>query len=378
VTVDLKEYAGLYRKRGPWCLVYAEASTGTVDTLEAADVRPGNARAALAAERASKEDLDAVEAALVPATGEASPVARFLLVRQGEVEINELLPGPLVVPERVSVDPVPDLVPLLKHRPEEYPYVVVEVGRDGGEIRLHYAGRPAPTTTRDVEGSRENLSKVPGGGWSQGKYQHRTEEIWRRNADQMAEEIDRLMRSSGARLLILAGDVRARGLVQDQLSEASKALLTVVESHTHTGGADRDALNDLVAERIAEQWAAGDQQIIERLAEQEGQPNPESATGTGPVVHALQQAQVEVLILNDGALTDHTVLALDAEPWLATAEEETLGARILGRVPAPVALIRAAALTDARVLFVPDGVLPGPSSVAGLLRWPTGPEVPSS
>lgn len=95
-------------------------------------------------------------------------------------------------------------------------------------------------------------------------------------------------------------------------------------------------------------------------------------------MHALQQAQVDVLILNDAALAERTLLALDAEPWIALAEEESLAANVLGKVPAPAALLRAAALTDARVLLVPGPVLPAGADTAALLRWPTGPGVPSS
>jgi hypothetical protein len=129
---------------------------------------------------------------------------------------------------------------------------------------------------------------------------------------------------------------------------------------------------------VAELWAAEQQEVMDRLAMQEGQANPESATGMGSVVHALQQAQVDVLILNDAALTERTLLALDAEPWIAAAEEESLAANVLGKVPAPAALLRAAALTDARILLVPGPVLPEGVDVAALLRWPTGPAVPAS
>ncbi|WP_251045889.1 hypothetical protein [Arthrobacter sp. ISL-85] len=118
--------------------------------------------------------------------------------------------------------------------------------------------------------------------------------------------------------------------------------------------------------------------MMDRLAVQEGQANPEAARGVGAVVHALQQAQVDTLILDDAALSERTMLALDAEPWIATAREEALGAGILGEVPAPAALLRAAALTDARVLMVPGPVLPKGVHVAALLRWSSGPDVPSS
>jgi hypothetical protein len=376
VSDRLSRYADLYRQQGPWCLAYIDASTGTVDSLEAADVRPDNVSNALAGLGASKEDLAAVEQAIQPATGEPSPVSRFVLVRDGAAVINELLPGPLAVPERISRDIIPDLLPLLKHQPDEFPYVVAEVSRDEGQIRLQRAGRQGVDTSQHVHGTDENLKKVPGGGWAQGRFQHRTEDIWKRNADQVVQEIDRVMTDSHARLLVLAGDIRARQLVADQLSEASKAVLSVVDSHTLAAGSDREKFDAEVSSLVAQQWADDQQQLMDRLAEQEGQANPESATGIGAVVHALQQAQVDVLMFDDQALSEHSLLALGAEPWIAKSEEESLGAEILGRVPAPAALLRAAALTDARVQLAPAAALPKNAEIAALLRWPTGPEAP--
>jgi hypothetical protein len=378
VTGSLKEYADLYRLPGPWCTAYVDAATGTVDTLEAADVRPGNVRRQLESQGAAVADLDAMEQALQPGAGVPAPVSRFVLVRQGKAEINEVLAGDRVLPERISVDAIPDLLPLVKHRPEDLPYVVAEVSREHGEIRLYQAGAGAPSSTQEVQGETEHVSKFQGGGWAHLRFQHHTEDVWRRNADEVAGEIDRVVAESGARLVVLAGDIRARGLVQEQLSKASQALVSVIDSHTHTQGADDALLDDQVNERVAELWAAGQQEIMDRLAMQEGQANPESATGVGAVVHALQQAQVEVLIFNDAGLSDRTLLALDAEPWIATTEEESLAANTLDAVPAAAALLRAAALTDARVLLVPGPVLPEGVEVAALLRWPAGPAVPSS
>ena len=378
MTESLHKYADLYRQEGPWSLAYTDAGTGTVDGLEAADVRPGNIREALAEKGASPEDQEAMETAVLPAAGLPAPVSRFVLVRHGTVVLNEVLPGQLVVPEQVSVDPIPDLLPLLKHRPEEIPYIVAEVSREAAEIRLEYVGRPGPATVQAIEGSEEDIRKLPGGGWAHDKQQRRTEESWRRNADEVASEIDRIVDSSGARLIVLAGDVRARGLVQDQLAEAHKKLVSMLDSHTHTGGSHHEGFEDQVQERLALLWAAEQEDIMDRLALQEGQANPESAVGIGAVVHALQQAQVELLILNDNQLSDRQLLALGAEPWVASAEEQALGAEVLGKVPAPAALLRAAALTDAKLLLVPDGVLPGGADVAALLRWPTGPEAPGT
>lgn len=376
MTEKLHKFADLYRGQGPWCAAYVDAGAGTVDAKEAAEVRPGDVLAALAAQGAPPEDQQAMETAVDPAYGLPAPISRFVLVRQGGVELNELLPGPMVSPQQVSVDLVPDLLPLLKHRPEEFPYIVADVSREGGEIRLEYVGRPGPPSVEDVEGSTEDIHKVSGGIWGQDKMQRRTEEVWRRNAEDMAEQIDRVVDSSGARLIVLAGDVRARGLVQEQLAEAHKPLVSMIDSEPRPEDSHQQVFQDRVLERVALQWAAEQDQIMDRLALQEGQANPESAMGVGAVVTALQQAQVDVLILNDSALADRQMLALGAEPWLATAEEHALGAEVLGHVSAPSAMLRAASLTDASLLLVPDGVLPGGAGVAALLRWPTGPEAP--
>jgi hypothetical protein len=375
---SLKAYLDLYRRPGPWSVAYVEAATGTVDTLEAADVRPGNVRAELEAKGAPDDDVQAVGSAVRPAEGMPGPVAQFVLARQGSVELNEFLPGPLVVPQRVSVDPVPDLLPLVKHKGEQFPYVVAEVSREGGEIRLHHAGKLGADSVEDIQGSTENLKKVPSGGWSQGKYQHRTEEIWRQNADQVAAEIDRVAARSGAKLVVLSGDIRARGLVQEQLSKASQELVAEVDANTRTAGADPELLDREVEKHIALRWAAEQQQVLDRLAEQEGHANPEAASGLDAVVHALQQGQVDVLVMDDAELSDHQLVVLDAEPWVALDQDESLDAKALGRVAAPSALLRAAALTDARVLIVPAAALPRRADVAALLRWPAGAESPAS
>ena len=199
MTEKLHKFADLYRGQGPWCAAYVDAGAGTVDAKEAAEVRPGDVLAALAAQGAPPEDQQAMETAVDPAYGLPAPISRFVLVRQGGVELNELLPGPMVSPQQVSVDLVPDLLPLLKHRPEEFPYIVADVSREGGEIRLEYVGRPGPPSVEDVEGSTEDIHKVSGGIWGQDKMQRRTEEVWRRNAEDMAGQIDRVVDGSGAR-----------------------------------------------------------------------------------------------------------------------------------------------------------------------------------
>ena len=372
----LHEYSELFRKTGPWCTIYTDASTGTVDTLRAGELRPDQIGETLKNAGASRADVEAAKGIDWQVDGAKSPVCRYVVIRDGRVELDEVLPGTPVGLQQSSVGVIPDLLPLVKHRGQEIPYVVAEVDRAGGEIRLHHADKRIEDTS-DVAGSTENLKKVPTGGWSQGQYQHRTQEIWRRNADEVAGAIDRVAAASRARLLIVSGDIRARDLVVNQLSDGSRAIASVVDSHTRTAGADPAMMKKAVEQRVAEIIAHRQHDLLERLAVQQGRPNPLSATGVGEVVHALQQAQVETLLLNDGALLDRSLLALDAEPWLATDAGEALEAGVLGKTSAPAAILRAVAMTDAEVVLVPSGALPGGVEAAALLRWPTGPAVPA-
>ncbi|HST70834.1 baeRF2 domain-containing protein [Kocuria rosea] len=376
MTSRFHRYAELFKQPGPWCTVYTDISTGTVDSLHAIDVQPENVRRELEGLGASKADLDAVEQAIRPAEGLPDPVSRFVVVRDGTVVIDEVLPGPLAGPSRVRVETVPDLTPLFRHRPEDFPYVVAEVSRDGGEIRLQYASRGRAESQQQIEGETEHLKKFGGGGWAHARWQRHTEDVWRRNTEEVAEQIDQVVADSGAQLVVIAGDIRARVLVGEQLAKSTQPLVSMVNANTRADGSDAAELEEQVDRSVGEVIARRQQELLERLAEQENRPDHTAVHGIGPVVAALQQAQAETLLIDETSLdTEAELLVLEAEPWIAAdqSEAETLGVRVLDRVPAHAALLRAAVLTDGRPVFLPHGALPDGTEVAALLRWSATP-----
>lgn len=390
----LDRFSKLLEKDGTWCTVLADAGTGTGDSLEAADVRPGQIRDALLAAGAANADAKAVEKAIQPMEGVPNPVARFVLVHDGRVEVDEVLAGERVDSPYVKVGVVPDLLPLLRHADSDIPVVTASVDRTGADVKLAYARRAitgGPESSHSVQGSTENLKKVPGGGWSQGRFQHRTEEIWRKNAEDVAAEIDRLVQTERPAIVAIGGDIRARDLVLHQLSENARAIATTVDSHTRAGGAHPEVMDAAVQKLLAENQAYSQRRLLEQLEEEKGHNNGKAATGIGAVVHALQQAQVQTLVLSTELTADpgtgntatdadshpaKEMLVLGSSPWIATVEEETRGAQILGKAAAAPALIRAAVLTDADVEILPKAAIPGGAIVAALLRWPVGPAVP--
>jgi hypothetical protein len=372
MTTSLQQYADLYRKPGPWSTVYTEGSQLTPRTLHPEELRPRWVRETLASEGAPPADLDAVEEALlVPHEGIPDPVSQFVLVRHGQIEVNEFLPGNRVTSEERTFGVIPVLGPLVRHKPEEFAYVVAEVGRDGGDVRLYFASRPRAADVKEVEGDTEDIQKTHGGGWSDLKLQHHTENTWKKNAAEIAGVIDKVVRDNRAQLLVVAGDVRARTLLGEQLSEQSRGIVHMVDVHTRAAGAEKSALDEAVEELVDEVVKQHQEEALERLRIRQGQGSPLLATGLAEVVAGLEAAAVECLLVDgDSDWGDKQLLTLDGEPWVAVSEDQATGAGVLGKAPAEAALLRAAAMTDADVSFLPKESMPGDEGIAALLRYP--------
>jgi hypothetical protein len=383
VTHLLKDHARLFELPGPWTTIYVEGSTGTVDGLANDEILPRSVAQEMRDAGAPEQDVDAAVAALgATAKGLPDPVTRFLLINDGAAVVDEFLPGNLVGLAVTATGPVPDLTPLIRHTPEDFAYIVAEVGHHGGEVYLRYAdGDEAHVTSggpdATIEGDTMHTRKLGSGGWGHRRMQQHAEKVWKMNSREVASEIDRISAEHDAQLIIVAGDIRARQLVADEVSQESRAKLSIIESNTRAAGADEETFLEEVQLLVARTMADRQHDLLERLAEKEGQGTRTSAVGRGPVITALQQAQVESLLLETTAWQDESLLALDAAPWVATSEAETAGAGVLGPVPAVAALLRAAALTDAQVTMYPSGALEE-KPIAALLRWPTGPDVPAA
>ena len=387
LTTGRRTWAELLRRPGPWIQVHVDDSVDTADPPQVLETRRTSVLDRLARGGASDDDLALVSSALAHEPAPGGPRTRIVLVEGGELVLDESIPGIPTEPESVGVVPVPDLVPLLEREPERIVYVVVETSRDGGEVRVLRAGADELVDERAVEGRTDTLHAVQTGGWRQDRLQHHAEEIWRQTQGELAERVDDVVRRHRPRLLVVAGDIRARQLLEGELGAEARAILSVEPTNTRADGADGRALEDRVRTELQRILAAGERDVLDRVAQHDGRGDGWAETRVGAVVRALASAQVDTLVLDADALRDQRLLALGGAPWIAAAPEDALGAEVLGHVPAHVALTRAALLTDARVVLTdsttaPDGAdaigLPGGASVAALLRWPEGPAVPGT
>lgn len=359
---DLME---VLRRPGPWCTVHAEVSTGSVTTLGRADKLGEVIARALARAGGSEADARAAESVDWTAEGAASPASRFVLIHGGDVAVNEVLPGAPTQPF-VEVGPIPDLLPLAAVRGSDVDYLVVEAERADASISRHRASAARSAVRHEVHGITENITKVPLGGYSQGKYQHRTEEIWRRNGADVAAEVNRLVDEGGVQLVVLAGDERARSKVRGALSERALRLAQIIDMNSLAPGAGRARFEEEVSAVVAGVAARRQRETLERLVAGLGS---HAARDWAETLRALREGRVDTLLLCPAAAEGRRLVALGSEPWAAETEDGSLGAPVLGLASSAATLLRAAVLTRAETVLYPAGMLDGGDVAAALLRW---------
>lgn len=370
MSYPLRRLAETYRQPGPWATVQIDVSRDVQPAAQTIELRWRGLREDLAAQGAPDDYLDAVEGVLrTPA--EASVVAcRYLLVNDQGVVVDEILHRSGSCDNQAAFAALPYAAALVAGGAHDLPYLVVEAARDGARVAAFRAsGRPV--VVEEVIGEDVHLSKSPGGGWAHRRFQQTTEEVWRRNAQEVAEDVERARKQASAQLIVLSGDVRAREQLLAQLPEEAKSQLVELDVHTRPAGSDDSAVEDAVADQLAEIADRERQRAVDRFGEGKG-PGL-AVAGLGETVHALRQAQVGVLLVDFAKLGDRTLLALRDEPWLATSPEGVTGTEVLAEAPAAEVLIRAGALTDSLLLPMDIEELGGRDGAAALLRWPVGP-----
>jgi hypothetical protein len=371
MVVDLRFLHELTQQPGPFATVYLDASHDTDDAEHAIALRWAEARDRLAAQGADAATLGALEAALTDSPPAVGRAGRVLVGRGGEVVLDRSLPEPPARPA-AHWGPLPDLLPVLVDQPEPVTAVVVRVDETGGEILV--AGPDArPVVAEQVEGGEHPVHKVRGGGWSHLAMQERVEESWRRNTAQVAERVDRLVADTGASVLLVAGDGRARSRLIDALGERSASIAVQLER----GGTGGDDLAAAVDEAVRDVVTDARLAVLERYEKAAGRPDGLAVQGIGPVLAALRAEAVDTLLLDPDVARDTPVWISDAPGQVAEAAEvlRARGSDPKGQVPVDAALLRAAAGTGAG--FVPIGGgrtgragHPLDDGVAALLRYP--------
>jgi len=372
-VMDLSFLRALYVHPGPWASAYLDATPDTADAARAVSLRWRGLRESLAGQGAGAAVLTAMDRALdgVPAEPDRRGIALFASEAAPDDVTVERLPTPPRA-DLARFGALPHTMPLIAQRGEEVGWLRVVADRTGGEVSAFDTGgvRPGasvpppgeagavpPTgTVRRSETVRGHESypirKVKPGGWSQARYQREAETTWRRNTGDVAAAATDLADALGPDVLVVAGDVRARQLVLDQLPQRWRERAVVTDAGTRAAGADPEPLDEATTIAVADVADRRTRDAVDKFGAQEGLGN-----GLAAVVTALRREQVEaMLIVDDPSSTDElwigpepAQLALDPTQLLAMGVEEPV------RVRADAALVRAITGTGADLVLVgPD------------------------
>ncbi|GAB3522249.1 baeRF2 domain-containing protein [Phytohabitans suffuscus] len=364
--MDLSFLRSLYAHPGPWASAYLDATPDTDDAARALDLRWRALRESLAGQGAGAGVLTSMDRALdgVPAEPDRRGVAMFASeAAPDDVTVERLPTRPRA--DLASFGALPHTMPLVAQRGEEVEWLRVVADRSGGEISEFDAGGVRRSET--VRGRQSYPIRKPRpGGWSQARYQREAETTWQRNTGDVAAAATELADAMGPDVLVLAGDVRARQLLFDQLPTRWRDKAVVTDAGTRAAGADPEPLDEATTIAVADVADRRTRDAVDRFAAQEGLGN-----GLAAVVTALQREQVEaVLIVDDPSSTDELWIGPHA-PQLALdpAQLREMGVEEPILVRADAALVRAAAGTGAGLVLVGPGDADLRHGVGAVLRY---------
>src|SRR5581483_9510060 len=331
------EIAALFDGSGPFVTVYLTTEAAVEQAAQQNELRWKALRRRLEEDGAPEAALAAVD----PLVPDAHHYGRTLAVVAGAG-------GALLVrhePERPARDagwvaPLPRVGPLLEWAQAAVPHLVVLADRAGADIVVlsraaaGTGGGDAPVVTvGQSTGGDPDLRKTNPGGWSQRRYQNRAENLWEHNARQVAEQVAALSDEVGARLIVLAGDVRASGLLREHLPGPVAALVREVDGSRGAGSADNglDEIADDVVKLAASVAAEDTVEFLRQFKQERGQ-NDLAAEGVAATLEALAAARVDTLLVHDDP-DDTRTAWFGPEPGMVAAGAAPL--RDLG-VEAPV------------------------------------------
>ena len=367
------ELSDVYKRPGPFVTVYLDASRDTESGAHEIDVRWRDVREQLESEQADAQSLDAVAAAIDADRSSAGRHGLIIVAEGGGVCLSDRLAQP---PARSIgiVSPLPRLLPYLAQQASDVPHLVVVADRTGADILTGgTADVPAPTTVTGTD--QFPVHRTGRDDWSEKHFQQRVENTWNANARDVAAAVDRLVSSSGIRLVIVAGDVRARALIVDDLggAVAQRATIRSIEEGGRAAGSSDAALDRAVRDEVLAQVWRERREVLEHLAQNLGR-HEYAVAGVRRVTEALRMHEVDTVVLSDDPSSTLTawVGAQPTEFGLDDEEAAAFGLTDVQHDRYDAALVRAVVGSGAKLVITPGAHDYLPDGIGALLRYQAG------
>jgi Bacterial archaeo-eukaryotic release factor family 2 len=354
----IPDIAAAFEGPGPFVTVYLSTEAAVAQAAQQSELRWKSLRRRLEGEGAPPEALAAID----PLVPDAHRLGRTLAV-VADATGTRLVRHEPEPPARDAgwVAPLPRVGPFIEWAQSAVPHLVVLADRAGADIVAFTrradsfgAGGAGVVSVGEETGDDPELRKTNPGGWSQRRYQQRAENLWEQNAKAVADQVASLADQTGARLIVVAGDVRALRLLREHLPERTAELLREVDG-SRAPGSGLDEIADDVVKLAATIVAEDTVEFLRQFKEERGQRD-QAAEGVKHTIAALAAARVDTLLVHDDPDDDRTAW-FGPEPGMVaqTRKELTdLGVSEPQKARLVEVAIRAAFTTGAAVRIVPS------------------------
>ena len=361
---------------GPFATVYIDATRANEAGDREVENRWKGVRRQLRQDGAPDAVLDDLEEVVLRPTRVGGTHGRVLIADETGVLVDRVVKDPPAL-TKGSWGPVPALLQAARAADESVDYVRVVVDRQGADITWSVAGGHVPYGEPEtVEGGHDVINKVRTGGLSHKRIESRAEDSWERNAEAVAAEIERQAAEYRPELVILTGDVRAVPLVRGALGRSVAELVVEVPGGGRGPGINEAAFEANVADALDSYRERRREKVLAEFRQEQGRESG-AVTSVEDTVAVLARGQVKELVLADeygqGATLDGRELWIGPSPMhIADSREEIEALGVtegLEKLPATVALVRAAIGQDAGLTFAPEGSVELIEGVGATLRW---------
>lgn len=343
-TYSIGDVRELARQAGPFLTVVLPSPSAHDDAAHRLAVRWKNARRTAEQTGWPVDRLHELDALLDD--WEHGDAAAFVIVQSSDGARLEETAMTEVTATHVSIDTHPRVLTILDGRQRTLPHIAVVTDRAGADIIAFDGG--VVTEKSDVEGEQLHIHRGHPGGWSQRRFQQRAENTWTDNADSVVDAVLDVAARTEPVVIAVAGDVRARALVEKGLRERTGIAVASLEA------GDADGIADEVIRVVDDQHARFLRQAIEQLRNGVGAG---SAVNGRAVLDALEEGRVDTLFVTD--VDDHGHGAPDAAD---VGSVEHPNDRIVDRA------IAAGVATGATVVVIPN-IAELTDGVAATVRW---------
>lgn len=379
--MNLGFVADAFRAEGPYVTAYLQRHHVGEDAAQQVHLRWQVLAQRLRRDGADEATIAALERAVLPdRPGAVEAQGRALVGANGDVVLDRPLrdparaTAPVFTSDQATWAPLPRLLPLLAHEHQSPAHLVVIADRIGADIHVVTNGNERITA---VEGEEHPLRKVQAGGWSHRRFQQRAENQWEHNANLVATTVSKLATRHRAKLVLLAGDVRARAAISDHLPTGVRRMVIETEHGSRAPGAAEAPLRDEAARLASDLGDREHSEVTDRFLADRGDPD-RTAEGLEQVIEAVRVHAVATLLLDPAGYLDPSLPRRDlwvgleegTQLALSKTELEKLGVEEYAADRADSALIRACMATNADLELLGGGDPVVSDGVAAVLRYP--------